>query len=85
MSTRRLCYCGNIIRSGEIPSDVEWHLLSDVRLFELLEKEGPAEGVFDVATRVHICPECGRLVVHWQGLSKPPTIYIEEPEKLEDG
>lgn len=88
MATTR-CRCGGMFSDGSIPCEEEYHLLSDVVLETVVDKvttlvreaEDEAEVFYalrSAATLVYKCPDCERLIVFWDGLSREPRFYKPE-------
>jgi len=65
-----LCQCGQILSYGDIPSPIEWRLISDVK-FEQFVGAVDADEVYRATDTVLRCPQCDRLWVFWDGASVP--------------
>jgi len=88
MATVR-CRCGGMFSDGSIPCEEQYHLLPDVALEGVVDRvitfareaKDEAEVFYAVrsaATLVYKCPDCGRLIVFWDGLSHVPRFYKPE-------
>lgn len=69
------CRCGEILRYGEIPSPIEWKIISDVAYDQF---SGPidAEDIYAAMESLLRCPHCARLWVFWNGFEAEPQEYI---------
>jgi hypothetical protein len=68
-----LCRCDEILSYGEIPSPIEWRIISDVR-FDDFSGVVDAEEIYMATDMMLRCRKCGRLWVFWEG-SSVPTEY----------
>jgi hypothetical protein len=74
------CHCGEVISmSGEIPNQLEWHLVSDCELEETWEAEDFG-GLQQAARPVFLCPQCGRIWVYWNGYGGERVSYVRESD-----
>jgi hypothetical protein len=69
------CRCGEVLRYGEIPSPIEWKIISDVQMDDFSGMVD-AEEVYGAMKSLLVCPQCGRLWVYWNGFGADPTEYI---------
>jgi hypothetical protein len=69
------CRCGaTLTLSGEIPNPIEWKLLSD-ELFDEFSGNVDVELIYQAATSLFRCENCGRLWVFWDGFDAAPMEY----------
>lgn len=71
------CKCNTIIWLGEIPSQNQWSMISDVE-YDQFQGQIDAEVLYSKMNIFVKCPVCGRLHVFWDGFDKPQTIYKKE-------
>lgn len=68
------CTCGETLRYGEIPCQLEWLLFPDTH-FDTLPPTVETEALYQQASSLLRCPRCDRLWVFWQGFDAPPLSY----------
>lgn len=80
------CNCGRRISYGEIPCAHEWLVISDTD-FDRLSGHVDVDQIYNTATSLLRCPECGRLWIFWKGFDHEPSEYIPTapPQKLNPG
>ena len=76
---KKTCRCGESLRYGTIPCELEWLLVSDVA-FERCSSAEPegidADSLYEVMKSMLQCPNCGRLWIFWNGFDKEPSEYV---------
>jgi hypothetical protein len=68
---------------GEVPTDQEWLIISD-REFDSFSGEVDSADVYRRMRSLLKCPECARLWIFWDGLSRRPQEYARAEEPAED-
>ena len=68
------CICNYIIGLGEIPSEHQFLIISDVDYDKLGNDIDPVALYQDMTLMVK-CPNCGRLHIFWNGFDNPQVIY----------
>jgi hypothetical protein len=68
------CRCGETLSYGEIPSPIEWKIISDVA-FDRFTGMVNAEEVYAAMESALRCPRCNRLWVFWDGFQSDPQEY----------
>ncbi len=77
-----LCTCKTVLRFSEIPSPIEWRIISDVAL-EKFTGQVDAEEVYRATETVLRCPTCERLWVFWDRNDTPSEYVLQKPRPLE--
>ena len=72
------CVCDQTISYSEIPNPNEWLMISDHH-FDRFSGKVDTEDIYRAMLPILKCPECGRLLVYWDGWNQPPAIYKREP------
>ena len=88
MATIR-CRCEKMFSDGGIPCEYEYHLLPDVSLENVVDKEiklvreakdeaDVGFAILSASKHLYKCPYCGRLIVFWDGLDQQGQFYKPE-------
>lgn len=72
-----ICKCGNVIGLGEIPSQNQSLIISDLK-FDYFQGNVDVEEIYKEMKIVVHCNKCERLHVFWDGFNFIPTIYKKE-------
>lgn len=73
------CYCGKILRYGDIPCKIEYKFISDIE-YDKYEGNVDAEKLYLKMKSFFICPDCNRLWFFWNGFDSQPTGYLPVKE-----
>jgi len=71
-----LCDCGQVLRYGDIPCEIEYKFISDVE-YDKYEGEDlidPIEFYMNMKSFLK-CTQCDMLWVYWNGFGSVPTGY----------
>ena len=71
------CSCGEILKYGDIPCEIEYLFMSDTE-FDKFSGMVDSEALFQRMKSFLQCPSCGRLWVFWNG-------YREAPQEFSPG
>lgn len=71
------CYCGNIIRLGEIPNPKEWLIISDEK-FDKFGDTVITEELYRSMKSMLLCEKCHRIWIYWDGFENSPRSYMPE-------
>ena len=77
MSTKIICQCGEWLRYGDIPNQIEYLFISDVEYDNVIGSID-AEELYRRLNHFLKCPNCGRLHIFWEGFGKEQKIYTPE-------
>lgn len=73
------CTCGNLLRMGDIPCDIQYMFISDTD-FGKLHEQVDSEELYLKMKMFFQCESCNRLWVFWNGFDKPPQEYVPAQE-----
>ncbi|OKP81706.1 hypothetical protein A3844_25600 [Paenibacillus helianthi] len=68
------CKCGEVLRFGDIPCDIEYKFISDVE-YDQYQGQIDAEELYLKMKSFLECKICGRLWFFWNGFENPPKEY----------
>jgi hypothetical protein len=77
------CKCGALVPTNFFSGFGVYSLILDSDYDAALEKpvdEDALSELFRSGKEVLKCKACGRLIVHWEGVTGPPTFYSQEKE-----
>jgi hypothetical protein len=78
-----LCKCGEVLILGNIPSPIEWRIISDLK-FDSFHGQVDVEEIYTATDTVLRCPKCGRLWVFWEGRDTPSEYVLSGDESTND-
>lgn len=70
-----VCKCGNILRYGNIPSQIEYKFISDVK-YDQFQGQVDSEQLYLQMESFLKCSDCERLWVFWNGFNSKPSVYL---------